>query len=178
MSRTCTVCSHKSRVKIDKAIVFGESNRAIASQFGLTRASVQRHKQHVAAAIELAAQKREISVGESILDRFETLYQRNDALLSKAESAKNFSAAVACVREARGILGDIHEITMAAASSRQATEPSPRYNSAEYYRRKAEAEDELIRKLLGDSDSGPVIHEELPPEDKTRNEKSTEGLTP
>lgn len=114
MPRTCTVCSHASRRKIDKAIVFGKSNRAIASQFHLTRASVQRHKQHVAAAIERAAEKRELSIGEQVLDRLERQYQRGEVLLASAERAKNHPACIGYLRELRGILGVFYQVAREA----------------------------------------------------------------
>ena len=110
MSRTCTACSHTLRLKIDQAIALGKSNRAIASKFGLTRSAVQRHKPHVAEAIERAAEKRKLSIGKSILDRLENLYQHCQTLFDKAKAAKNFSAAVACIREQRGIVESLDKV--------------------------------------------------------------------
>lgn len=107
MARTCTVCSHESRRKIDHAIVFGKSNRAIAGQFGLPRMCIQRHKKHVAEALERASEKRECSIGESILKRHEDLYQRILRLLDLAVKEKNHPACIGYLREARGTLAHL-----------------------------------------------------------------------
>jgi hypothetical protein len=113
MPRTCTICSHNSRRKIDAAIVFGKSNRAISRHPGgrpTAQTAVQRHKKHVAAALERANEKRELSIGETILDRLETLYQRCLALLNSGEKGKNHSASASYVRELRSILLALHEV--------------------------------------------------------------------
>lgn len=115
MPRTCTVCSHRARRKIDRLIVFGKSNRAIAGQFEVSRTSIQRHKQHVAAAIERATEKRELSIGEDILGRLENLYQRGLALLACAERTKKHAACIGYLRELRGILGAFYEVTRETA---------------------------------------------------------------
>jgi hypothetical protein len=130
MPRICTVCSHKSRVKIDKAIVFGRSNRAIASQFCVTRSAVQRHKRHVAAAIERATEKRELSIGQDILGRLEDLYRHGTRLLTKAETAKNLPAAIAALREQRGILGAVYEVAREAVPKSNVMVPSEEYVKA------------------------------------------------
>jgi hypothetical protein len=115
MPRTCTVCQHERRRRIDTAIVLGTSNRAIASQFRLTRAAVQRHKRHVAAALERASEKREISIGENILDRLEDLYQRGLRSLNLAEKTKSHRAICGYLRELRGILSGLYEVSVIVA---------------------------------------------------------------
>jgi hypothetical protein len=124
MPRVCTICSHASRRKIDAAIVF-KSNRAIASQFRVTRASVQRHKKHAAAALELASQKRELSIGESVLARLEGIYKRLTGLLDDAEKKKNHFACIGYLREARGILADICEVWRTLAPNADQRPPLP-----------------------------------------------------
>ena len=44
MTRTCTICKHKQLEKINKHLIDGETYRYIAKNFGLTVASVKRHK--------------------------------------------------------------------------------------------------------------------------------------
>jgi hypothetical protein len=148
--RTCTVCSHKSRRKIDNAIVFGRSNRAIAGQFQLTRTSVQRHKKHVAEALERASEKRELSIGQSILDRLENLYQRGLGLLNSTERAKNHSASIGYLRELRGILSGLYEVSRAVVPKYAEQPPMP----AEYI--------VAIRRALGVSEFVPLDNRALP----------------
>jgi hypothetical protein len=77
--------------------------------------AVQRHRSHVAEALERASEKRELSIGESILDRLEELYQRGLGLLTSAERAKNHSACVGYLREIRGILAGLYEVSKSVA---------------------------------------------------------------
>lgn len=127
MPRTCTVCQHEGRRKIDAAIVFGKSNRAIAGQFRVTRGAVQRHKAHVAEALALASEKRELSIGESVLNRLEDLYQRGIRNLNLAEKSKSHRAIAAYLRELRGILSGLYEVSVIVAPL-----PSVRPLPAEY----------------------------------------------
>lgn len=43
VGRKCKVCQHEQRAEIDKAIIEDISYRAISSQFGISRQSIQRH---------------------------------------------------------------------------------------------------------------------------------------
>jgi hypothetical protein len=113
--RTCTVCQHQGRRKIDAAIVFGKSERSIAKQFRVTSAAIHRHKIHVAESLERASEKREVSIGESILDRLENLYQRGVSNLDKAEKTKSHYAICSYLRELRGILAGLYQIGVAVA---------------------------------------------------------------
>ena len=127
MPRTCTVCQHEGRRKIDAAIVFGKSNRAIAGQFRVTRGAVQRHKAHVAEALALASEKRETNIGENILDRLEDLYQRGIRNLNLAEKTKSHHAICGYLRELRGILSGLYEVSVIVAPK-----PSVRPLRADY----------------------------------------------
>jgi len=64
----CTICNHPQRVEIDKALVAGVSYRAIASQYGVSREAVGRHKRngHIAEQITKVARKKEIKQAEQI----------------------------------------------------------------------------------------------------------------
>jgi len=114
MPRTCTVCQHEQRRKIDTAIVFGKSERSIAKQFGVTAAAIHRHKVDVAESLERASEKREIDIGQSILDRLENLYQRGLRSLALAEKTKSHHAICSYLRELRGILAGLFEVGAAA----------------------------------------------------------------
>jgi hypothetical protein len=149
MSRICTVCAHASRRAIDVAIVSGKSNRIIASQFRVTRAAVQRHKQHVAAALERASEKRTVSIGESILNRLEDLYQRGLGLLNSTERAKNHSASIGYLRELRGILSGLYEVSRAVVPKYAQQPPMP----AEYIA--------AISRALGVSEFVPIDNRAL-----------------
>jgi hypothetical protein len=157
MPRTCTICSHDERRKIDTAIVFGKSERSIAKQFGVTAAAIHRHKVDVAAALEKATEKREVSIAEGILDRLENLYARGLRSLSLAEKTKSHHAICSYLRELRGILAGLFEVG-AAAIPKDAVRPL----QGEYI--------DAICKALG---RGPLIP--LLPEDHSNGNGHSNG---
>jgi hypothetical protein len=46
MPKSCTVCAHPLREKIEKAVARGRSVRWLAGEYGLTKSAIQRHKRH------------------------------------------------------------------------------------------------------------------------------------
>lgn len=117
MPRVCTICGHKKRRKIDSAIATGTSYRDIAARFGVSASAIGRHREHVAGAVKRATDKREEDLGESILSRLEGLYKRGQKVLAQAEASQNLFAAVGCIRELRGILGALYELSSTAAQA-------------------------------------------------------------
>lgn len=71
----CTVCDHAKRDEIDRALVADRaSDRAIASKYGLTRSSVQRHgEKHLPERLAQAVEKREGLTADSLVKRLEEL---------------------------------------------------------------------------------------------------------
>ncbi len=68
MSRRCTICTHKSRAKIDQALVTRRPFRAIAGQYGVSkRALVRHHDDHLPAALVKAQDATEAVAALAIL---------------------------------------------------------------------------------------------------------------
>ena len=127
MPRTCTVCGHKERQAIDKALVAGESFRNISQHFGRSAAALFRHKEHVTGALVKAAERREERHGASLLDQVEDLTAESQGLLSRvlqtlfppgsqngekqAVSPKDAKDASAVVRDVRENLRFIAQLT-------------------------------------------------------------------
>lgn len=179
MPRTCTVCSHKSRQKIDIAIARGDSNRVIASQFGVARASVQRHKRHAAAIIRRATEKRELTIGESVLRDLEKFKLRALKLLDVAEREKNHPACIGYFRELRAMLGAFYEVTTKEAESGRTVGPHPSpcpYCSREEYERIVkEVKIGAIRESLGYTGKlEPIGRLPSPDENEKSNKESWE----
>lgn len=57
MGRTCTVCNHPDRDKINDAILRGVPYRAIARHYGVGRDAVRRHKKHIKKELKAAAEE-------------------------------------------------------------------------------------------------------------------------
>lgn len=85
----CTVCTHDEVEAIDKALVGGASERAIAGQYDLARSSVQRHRSaHLKRAVARAgraAKVAEAQRGAGTLETVEGCVRRALELLTVAE---------------------------------------------------------------------------------------------
>lgn len=66
MARSCTICAHSKRAEIDAALARGESQRSIASRYGSSQASVDRHRPHVAKLLLQARQERLIAPARTL----------------------------------------------------------------------------------------------------------------
>ena len=72
--QSCKTCLHEAKEAINQMLVAGESNRRVATQYGLSEASVRRHQQtHLPAMLVAAAERRELVSGEKITDQVDDL---------------------------------------------------------------------------------------------------------
>ena len=105
MSRSCTVCAHVNRDKIDEVLLAGQSLRDIAGQFLLSKSALERHKvDHLPATLVKAQEVAEIVRADNLLDKAQGLYSKAQSILSAAEEAGDLRTALIGVREARGNL--------------------------------------------------------------------------
>lgn len=107
--RPCSVCADSRRSEIEAAIVGGaEGFRAISRRYEIGRHALQRHaRTHLRAqlaAAESARKERGAGQAVTLLDRLAQINTDAGRLLSKAEAAEDFRAAVAAVRELRGLV--------------------------------------------------------------------------
>jgi hypothetical protein len=68
MPRACTVCLHRNREKIDRALLRGETLRAVGARFDTSWSAIHRHKRHLKASLARAKQMQadENSLGYSL----------------------------------------------------------------------------------------------------------------
>jgi len=110
MPRHCKVCTHPEREGIEKDLVSGGSIRDIAKRFGLSPASVHRHKSdHLPASLVEARQAQDVVRADSVLHeiraeirRIRRLYEKAEAILDRAQDQP---IALKTVRE----LGRLHK---------------------------------------------------------------------
>ena len=103
MPRTCTICRHKAREAIDAALVAREPFRDIAGQHGISKSALVRHSDdHIPAALMKAQAATEAAQADALLAQVVDLRDKALGILTHAESAKNWPAAIGAVREARG----------------------------------------------------------------------------
>ncbi len=89
MPLPCSVCSHPDRPEIDEQLVAGRpSQRSLAATYGVDRGAVARHKEkHLSAALKAVMTRKANAGSRRAVDRLEGLYDRIEALLSRAEDA-------------------------------------------------------------------------------------------
>lgn len=113
MGRSCTVCTHPDRATIDETLVVGQrSYGALATDYGLTRASLSRHREaHVSEALKAVVVERAKDGPRSALERLEALLERVERVLTTAEEAGQATTALAAAREIRSGLEMVARIT-------------------------------------------------------------------
>lgn len=112
MPRACTVCSHQERDAIEDAFIAGVPKRRIATQYGVGEKAVRHHiREHLPALLVLARDAEQASRADSLLDRIEGLQSRTLAILEASENTGEHRTALAAIREARGNLELIGEVT-------------------------------------------------------------------
>lgn len=118
MPRRCNICAHARTAEITRAIAAGDSFRTLASRFGVSSASLQRHatsclrvarKQTAsppasssskAADSSRLASAAPIATRDDLLEKVRALFVLGD-LLEEAYAAKNVDACVKLAREYR-----------------------------------------------------------------------------
>jgi transposase-like protein len=114
MPRVCTVCSHEERYEIDELLASRQSTyRGIARRYSVSEDAVSRHvaNRHISELIALAADAERAARADSLLDRLEALQSRTLAILEATEETNEHRTALAAIREARGNLELIGEVT-------------------------------------------------------------------
>ena len=106
MPRTCTICGHKKRANIEKAVLAGESFRNIALRYETTTGSLFRHKSsHLTQAVVKANGVAEIIHANSLLAKLESIESEACGILKEAKEAKHLRAALMALRELTRLVG-------------------------------------------------------------------------
>ncbi len=104
MPRTCSVCLHPESLAINEALILeGRSNRATASQYGLDKEAIRRHKQHIPELLLNARDDLSDFEMDSILLKIEHLEQETLRQLEEAKTDEEMDRRVvlAAIREQR-----------------------------------------------------------------------------
>src|SRR3712207_3703839 len=103
MPQPCSVCQHRERGAIDRALVAGEPARTVASRYvTLGRMAVQRHKEnHLPASLVKAQEAAEVAHADDLLSQVRDLRDKALGILTKAERAGDLKTALLAIREAR-----------------------------------------------------------------------------
>ncbi len=105
MPRRCTVCTHKKRTAIDKALVARQPFRTIADRFGVSKSALIRHSDdHIPAALVKAQEATEAAQADNLLAQVTDLRDRAIGILDTAVATDDLRVALGAIREARGCL--------------------------------------------------------------------------
>ena len=112
MPRTCTICRHPERDGIERALLAGEPLRNIAERFRLSATALHRHKRdHLPATLAKAREVEEVARADDLLAQVQGLQTKALELLRRAEAGGDYRTALQGVREARGCLELLAELT-------------------------------------------------------------------
>jgi hypothetical protein len=103
LAKQCTVCAHADADRINAEIVEGATLDALSKAYGLTMAALHRHKKHIPAQLVKAQEAQEVAAADTLMGRIVALDTKAENVYRQAAAAKNLNAAIAAVRELRGI---------------------------------------------------------------------------
>ncbi len=104
MPRSCSVCAHPERMRIDGVIVEGVSHRDVARQFDVGRNAIDNHaEKHLPATLTRAADAAEVTHADDLLADIRKREQRADALGALAVRNHDLRTALQALREWRGL---------------------------------------------------------------------------
>lgn len=111
MPRTCTVCAHPQRARIDAALVAGPTYRTIADRYGLSETALKRHrKDHLPAHVARAREAADVADADDLLQQIRALRNKAISILQQAERAGDYRTALMGIREARGCIETLLEV--------------------------------------------------------------------
>ncbi|HWQ65362.1 MAG TPA: hypothetical protein VN372_00670 [Methanospirillum sp.] len=110
MAQKCSVCSHKDRQRIDEAIVSGQSNRTMATQYGVSISAVQRHRAHIPAALAESKHAEEVTDADNLISDLQYLRGEAIAFLNKAKAADDLRAAAPLIGAALKTIETLAEV--------------------------------------------------------------------
>jgi hypothetical protein len=100
MAKKCIVCTHPQREAIEKALIAGVSLGNVKVQFeGLNKSSLCRHMQHLPKSLIKAAEAKEISRADNLIEEIERLRGEAIRISHKAEEQGDLRTALMGVRE-------------------------------------------------------------------------------
>ncbi len=120
MPRSCTVCGHPERNRIEHELANRVGYRDIARQFGISKDALTRHAaSHLPAAVLATRDGEEQERAATLHERLELLYAKATTILAQAEAEGRHNVSLLAIKELRGIL----EFAAKLAGAMASTEP-------------------------------------------------------
>ena len=100
MPRKCTICGHKKRGEIDKALLTCEPYRGIAERFHVSGSALLRHKRHIPLSLIKAKGLEDQLHADSLLEGLLALNVETLGILREARDTKNHDLALKAIARA------------------------------------------------------------------------------
>lgn len=111
MAMKCSICTHPERDGIEKAILAGQSNRAIASQYGMSVTSVRRHRDnHLPEHLAKATAAEQVTKADDLISDLQYLRDKAIMFLDKAEQSDDMRAAAPLISAAVKVIETLAEV--------------------------------------------------------------------
>lgn len=122
MARTCTICTHPDREKMEEAILKKSYRglRGISRKYAVSEDALSRHKRHMGKGVVL----RRKTEGKSFAELFDDLYKQLEEIEKKAETTTD---KLAVIREKRNMLNMFVQLGFQEALRRQQQEQQQEY---------------------------------------------------
>ena len=105
MPRRCTICGHKSRAKIDQALVERQAFRNIAAQFRVSTSALVRHSDdHLPSALVKAREAKEAADADALLAQIVGLRDEGLGVLEKAKDAEDLHTVLNAIKVTQGTI--------------------------------------------------------------------------
>jgi hypothetical protein len=99
MPRKCSICSSAERAAIERSIINGDSYRAVAQHFHVSRDAIARHRRHLTLPAPNFIKLEEILQTGSLIEQLRSLTAEAQRLKEKSEIAGDIRTALTAVRE-------------------------------------------------------------------------------
>lgn len=149
MGRVCKVCSDKDRLKIDRALVSGQSVSAVAKQFGVSVHSLYQHRRHHLSRQLLKAQEsRDLLHSKNLLQEIQFMRDKCRQILAASEEKGSLNTSLGAIRELRSTLEFVTKLAVTLKEEKQREEHEEKRKQIEKLKRLSREELEQLESLL------------------------------
>ncbi len=112
MPRVCTICTHEQRAAVERALMDGNAVPALAALYRVSEDALHRHKtHHLPARLARAQEATEAAEADDLLAQLQDLHRRTLTILNRAERKGELRTALSAIRECRGNLELLAELS-------------------------------------------------------------------
>lgn len=141
MARVCTICQHKRRADIDRAIAYGKSIASISKEYSVSEAALYNHRDnHLTRQLLKANEIKQALDATSLAQELQELVDRTKRILDGAEADGQRAISLAAIRELRASYEFMVKLSMTLHQVRQEEEQKEATTQAETI-------DQAIRRL-------------------------------